>query len=126
MGKAYTKLGIPLWCELWLNIHNDAWHDEPRENCADCQRMIKAHGPMPLRKMMLRAYAVLQRPERKATIPTKLRRQVFERDGYTCKYCGSTDRLSIDHIVAEVKGGPTTLENLQTLCFHCNCRKSDK
>jgi hypothetical protein len=63
---------------------------------------------------------------KKAAIPVDLRWEVFERDGFTCKKCGTRRRLTIDHIVAESKGGPTTLGNLQTLCHSCNSRKGAK
>lgn len=35
----------------------------------------------------------------------------------------TTDLLQADHIYPESKGGPTTLENLQTLCKPCSIRK---
>src|SRR5688572_587451 len=59
----------------------------------------------------------------KAEIPDHLRWEVFERDNFTCKRCGSRRKLTADHIIAESKGGPTTLENLQTLCKSCNSKK---
>jgi thioredoxin-like negative regulator of GroEL len=34
--------------------------------------------------------------------------------------------LHADHVIAESKGGPTTLENLVTACMDCNLGKSDK
>jgi HNH endonuclease len=62
----------------------------------------------------------------KGSIPKKLRDAVFERDGYICKKCGSARLLQADHIHPESKGGPTTLENLQTLCKKCNLKKGSK
>lgn len=61
-------------------------------------------------------------------IPRALRTSVFERDGYRCQApgCGSWEDLQADHIHPESKGGPTTLENLQTLCRPCNMRKGAK
>lgn len=63
---------------------------------------------------------------KKAEIPTELRWRVWERDDFTCKKCGSRRNLSIDHIVAEVKGGVTEESNLQTLCGPCNSRKGPR
>lgn len=64
----------------------------------------------------------------KKPIPKDIRAQVFERDGHVCLRCGSDDRhrLRADHIVPESKGGPATLENLQTLCMSCNTWKAVK
>jgi len=52
----------------------------------------------------------------------QLRRQTFERDNYTCQMCGRKIKIPIaDHIVAIVDGGaPFDLDNIQTLCGHCN------
>lgn len=62
---------------------------------------------------------------RKKPIPNSLRTQVFARDGFKCKVCGSTQDLCIDHIIPERRGGATTLKNLQVLCRSCNSRKKD-
>ena len=62
----------------------------------------------------------------KKGIPRHLSKQVFERDKYRCKHCDSHLDLSVDHIHPEVKGGETTLDNLQTLCLSCNSKKGVK
>lgn len=59
----------------------------------------------------------------KVPIPMELRWSVFRRDNFTCKRCGRQEDLHADHVVPESKGGPTTLENLQTLCGECNRKK---
>lgn len=59
----------------------------------------------------------------KAVIGAPLRTQVFERDAYRCVACGGHVDLTCDHIHPESKGGPTTFENLQTMCRSCNSRK---
>ena len=61
-------------------------------------------------------------PTRKA-IKEDLRNEIFERDGYVCRLCGSGERLTIDHIKPFSKGGKTENNNLQTLCFACNLEK---
>jgi hypothetical protein len=65
-------------------------------------------------------------PYKKVVIPQWLRTEVFERDGYACKHCGVRKHLRADHILPESKGGPTTLDNLQTLCRSCNSRKGGR
>jgi hypothetical protein len=54
-----------------------------------------------------------------------IRNFIFKRDGYKCLACGTTDKLSIDHIIPINKGGENRISNLQTLCRRCNSRKSD-
>ena len=59
-----------------------------------------------------------------------LRRQIMQRDNYTCKICGKQmfDEvgLQIDHIIPIVKGGKTVPSNLRVLCSKCNARKGSK
>ncbi len=51
------------------------------------------------------------------------RAAVLDRDGHQCSYCGSTDNLTIDHILPVALGGLSIIENLRTLCGHCNTSK---
>ena len=67
-----------------------------------------------------------------ATISARLRAEVLERNGYTCKMCGATAgdpddqnpgrkvRLHVGHIVDRSHGGDDSLENLRALCSTCN------
>lgn len=59
----------------------------------------------------------------KQPISGKVRMEVFSRDGFRCKKCGSLDRLSVDHIIPESKGGAHEVSNFQTLCKSCNSKK---
>lgn len=59
-------------------------------------------------------------------IPESLRNQVYERDGYKCVKCGSTNNLQLDHIIPFSKGGKTEFDNLETLCKPCNLKKGTK
>lgn len=68
----------------------------------------------------------------RALMTSKLREKIKQRDGYACKKCGiSVEKepnllLEIDHIIPVSKGGITTEDNLQTLCWRCNRRKGAK
>jgi 5-methylcytosine-specific restriction endonuclease McrA len=57
-------------------------------------------------------------------------RMVWERDDYTCKYCGmrisSKAQLTTDHIWPRSKGGKTCFENMVTACARCNKRKANR
>ncbi len=57
---------------------------------------------------------------RSRVIPNRLRRFVLHRDGgCTADGCTSRYRLEVHHVVPWSEGGPTTPENLKTLCwFH--------
>lgn len=68
----------------------------------------------------------------RALMTSKLRQHIKERDGFTCKQCGASVSqepnllLEIDHIIPISKGGLTTEDNLQTLCWRCNRKKGSK
>lgn len=61
---------------------------------------------------------------RREMSPTK--KNIFERDKYTCKYCGATKHLTIDHVIPVSRGGQNTWKNLVTCCFQCNNKKGNK
>ena len=57
-------------------------------------------------------------------------RMVWERDDYTCRYCGvkitRKADLTTDHVKPKSRGGRTNYENMATACSSCNSRKADK
>lgn len=68
----------------------------------------------------------------RALMTSRLRTAIKERDGYTCRQCGNSTKkeenllLEIDHIIPLAKGGITSEDNLQTLCWRCNRSKGTK
>lgn len=55
------------------------------------------------------------------------RREVFQRDNYTCQYCGrQTKDLTVDHVIPRHRGGPNTWENVVTACIPCNHKKAGR
>lgn len=64
-------------------------------------------------------------------INLRLRFKVMARDNFKCCKCGrspATDPtviLHVDHKYPWVKGGETTMENLETKCMECNLGKGD-
>lgn len=56
-----------------------------------------------------------------------IRSGVFERDNYTCQYCGIRGvKLECDHVVPVSRGGSSDETNLVTACFACNRSKHSK
>ena len=59
----------------------------------------------------------------------KIKKQIFKRDNYRCVFCkfGKKEKaeLHVDHKVPRDRGGPSTLENGQTLCSRCNFLKKN-
>jgi 5-methylcytosine-specific restriction endonuclease McrA len=55
------------------------------------------------------------------------RRNIFQRDGHSCQYCGSSnDPLSIDHVIPRSRGGADSWDNVTTACLTCNVRKGSR
>ena len=68
----------------------------------------------------------------RALMTAKLRQDIKVRDDHTCLNCGVSLMaephllLEVDHIVPVSRGGMSTPNNLQTLCWRCNRTKSNK
>jgi HNH endonuclease len=68
----------------------------------------------------------------RALMTSILREKIKQRDDYTCCNCNLSIKdeqnllLEIDHIIPVSKGGLTTENNLQTLCWRCNRTKGAK
>ncbi|MCA1042935.1 HNH endonuclease [Bacillus toyonensis] len=57
------------------------------------------------------------------------RKAIFERDHYTCYFCGSVGRyedLQVSHLIPKISGGSSSIDNLITECSKCNRSKSSK
>lgn len=62
-------------------------------------------------------------------IKPALRLAVYERDNFTCQYCGlhaDEGELQIDHIIPVSRGGTNNINNLVTSCSACNKKKGAK
>jgi 5-methylcytosine-specific restriction endonuclease McrA len=64
--------------------------------------------------------------ERTWRVPPVTRRELLRRDKHTCQYCGSTKKLTLDHVVPRSKGGKHTWDNIVIACEQCNSRKGDR
>ena len=57
------------------------------------------------------------------TITDKDWDELLKESNYKCLCCGSTQKLSLDHITPLHLGGDNTKENAQVLCHSCNSKK---
>lgn len=53
----------------------------------------------------------------------KIRPAVLELYNYQCVVCGTSENLTVDHIVPKSKGGTDDFENLQVMCHKHNTSK---
>lgn len=61
------------------------------------------------------------------SIPEHIKRAVNARDQFLCRSCGvATEFIHYDHVFPFDLGGPTTIENIQSLCPKCNTSKGNR
>lgn len=71
---------------------------------------------------VIRLIHLIRRPRPRVRLT---RKEVFQRDGWRCMYCGrETRELTLDHVLPRHRGGPHTWENLVSACKPCNHRKA--
>lgn len=59
----------------------------------------------------------------------ELRATLFERDGWSCRYCGDAvtmETATLDHVVPVSRGGTDDPDNLAAACLMCNSVKSGR
>jgi hypothetical protein len=61
-------------------------------------------------------------------VPASLRKRVARRAKHRCEYCGLSKAgqaatFHVDHIVPQVAGGESSLDNLALACVYCSLRK---
>lgn len=64
----------------------------------------------------------------RATDWGRLREAVFERDNFSCVYCGTNlvhEEPHCDHVLPFSRGGTNDIDNLATACGPCNLAKGD-
>jgi 5-methylcytosine-specific restriction endonuclease McrA len=54
-----------------------------------------------------------------------VRKEVLERDYWTCHYC-SQEATTVDHIIPISKGGTDEATNMVAACVKCNSGKRDR
>ena len=101
-GEMKTAFGERNDDEDWINSVNF---------CVEVPRVIRLLGKLMKRFTPRVAYS---------------RKNVHIRDQHTCQYCGSTQNLTLDHVMPTSRGGGSTWENVVTACSPCNSKKGSK
>jgi 5-methylcytosine-specific restriction endonuclease McrA len=66
----------------------------------------------------------VKRPHRERKL-TKF--EIFNRDKYTCQYCGKqTKELTLDHVIPRHRNGEHSWNNVVSACKNCNRRKGGR
>lgn len=126
-----------IWC---TERYGDTSDDAHVEVCSSCGALIcpACGGCSPrcsetLEKLTMPDPSRVKRAPRRKTvrpwISIRLRFQIFERDHFTCQYCGRKAPdvvLTVDHRIPVSRGGTNAESNLLTACLPCNIGKSDR
>lgn len=83
-------------------------------------RSPSTHLPWP---SVVRLKGYIRMPYRRIMLS---RKNVLRRDRFKCQYCGSRDRLTIDHVHPKSRGGRDTWDNLVAACVPCNNHKGNR
>jgi 5-methylcytosine-specific restriction endonuclease McrA len=111
-GGAYATLDFMEWSDFSRAADDD-----------ECYHTINFKIRVP-QIIVLLLFDKMPRKEVKLT-----RNNIFERDAYTCQWCGrqlERKDLNIDHVIPRDRGGRTTWENVVTSCVPCNTRKGNR
>lgn len=75
----------------------------------------------------MRSYPIRKKRERRGGRACTLYRmpEAMAIDG-CCVYCGSTDNLTLDHILPHSRGGNSEAGNLMVACAECNNKRGDR
>ena len=73
---------------------------------------------------VIRMVYMIKRPRPRMRLS---RREVFNRDGHKCQYCGKeTHNLTLDHVIPRHRNGRHEWENLTSACKKCNHKKAGR
>jgi len=97
---------------------NREWQTNNPEKVRDCKRRWKRNNPD-----SAKVYKHARRAKTKGTFTVNEWQELLARYGGGCLACGSTDNISVDHVIPISKGGSNTIDNIQPLCRECNCKK---
>ncbi len=128
MKQEPSKVGSKAYISRWGSWTKALYAFVERVNNDSSDSVISSPPTMEIEKSNPKNIS----SEDKRDIRLGLRYDILKRDSFKCVICGQSPAtnhnttLHIDHIVPFSKGGKTNIENLRTLCKHCNLGKSDK
>lgn len=118
--RVYEKLRPGIWSYNGVFHLTDAWLEQDEHRKVFKFRLVAVEGEEDFDQ------PAHVDAERRRVIPTRVKLEVWKRDGGKCALCGAKDELHFDHILPFSKGGTSlTSENVQILCARHNLQKHD-
>jgi hypothetical protein len=116
--RVYEKLRPGIWAYNGVFLLMDAWGERDDFRFVWKFKLEAVEGEEDF------SQPVPKHPARRRIIPTRVKLEVWKRDGGKCVMCGATDELHFDHDLPFSKGGTSiTSSNVQLLCARHNLSK---
>ena len=148
LSEFYDKCS---YCKDCKNASSKQYHAGNREKILEHKRMKYSENPVPtlqrgklyyvVNRIKVLARCAIHKKENKEQYAQYTRERRFSLDyefeswqwdalcqhyGNKCLRCGSSNKLTADHVVPVAKGGSGGIINIQPLCQPCNSRKHVK
>lgn len=119
--RVYEKIKQGIWAYNGVFHLIDSWQETIDGRKVFKFKLVAVEGEEDLTEPIPK----YSKPRR--IIPTRVKLEVWTRDGGKCVKCGVTDDLHFDHIIPWAKGGSSnTPDNIQILCGRHNLEKHDR
>lgn len=119
--RVYEKIRQGIWSYNGVFHLVDSWREESEGRKVFKFKLAAVEGEEDF------SQPVPSKAKPRRVIPTRVKLEVWKRDGGKCAVCGATDALHFDHIIPYSKGGSSdTSENVQLLCGRHNIEKRDR
>ena len=119
--RVYEKIKQGIWSYNGIFHLVDSWTEKNKKRIVFKFKLTAVEGEEDF------SIPVPSHSKPRRIIPTRVKLEVWKRDGGKCVKCGSEKDLHFDHIIPWSKGGSSsTSENVQLLCGKHNLQKHDK
>lgn len=129
--------GLQFWCKNCYKISSKKYRDDNPEKRKKTQKNYRDANPEKVKKTnetyrkanldKARLREHLRRIKKQNNgiylVSDKFLKKIYDSP---CVFCGSKERIELDHIIPIARGGQHSEGNLQPLCKSCNSSKSDK
>lgn len=123
-----AKDGLQSYCrDCQKGVHAETWagfYEKNRDKRLEATKQWRIDNPGK-RSDYQRARNESIRNNTPYPVLTNYKEVVFGFYGEQCMKCGSTEDLTIDHIIPFAKGGQHGIWNMQVLCASCNASKRE-
>jgi hypothetical protein len=119
--RVYEKIKQGIWSYNGIFHLVDAWQELSEGRQVFKFKLVAVEGEEDF------SVPVPSQSKPRRIIPTRVKLEVWKRDGGKCTMCGSEEDLHFDHIIPWSRGGSSsTSENIQLLCGKHNLQKHDR